>query len=60
MEIKARGGDTTAGALITLSDYVDYMMKVANFVAKIEGDINLNDPLSVYKNKTSVFAPKIV
>jgi hypothetical protein len=42
-----------------LSDYVDYMIKAAEFISKIEGDINLQDPLSAYKNKTSVFTPKI-
>jgi hypothetical protein len=35
------------------------MIKAAEFISKIEGDINLQDPLSAYKNKTSVFTPKI-
>ena len=36
------------------------MIKAAEFISKIEGDINLQDPLSAYKNKTSVYTPKIV
>lgn len=45
--------------VITLYDYIEYMMKTAEFISKIEGDINPSDPLTVYKTKTSVFTPKI-